>query len=247
MKCVTLRYIKAWFLLMFVALLITSCALQGEPIAEPPEATNDLEETGVLEELPPSTLFVRPEPVDHPLANELLALVSEFTWGLLFPEFEDVQSIDFYPPEISYNLRQVVFFRNFDLLVADRGVPREEVPLSDAELREISTIRYDDMIAVGREFFGDDFHFAKGESGHEIVPVSDDPSLYISTSERGGGDVIFYFLIDIAEYGNVYIATFMPYWLVVSWHDQTVQSVGFFNPNHDPDFHITSWSNLSSS
>jgi len=246
-----------WFLLVLLVLVIVLSACGGNAVlpeeaqpddeitvpAEPPEQelVVEAEETDEPYELPPGTLFVRPEPVDHPLADELLALVSEFSGVFLFPEFEDVQSIDFYSPEVSFNLNDVIFLRNIDLLAADRGVPREELELSEAELLELSITRYDDMIAVGRQFFGDDFYFAKGEVGRLIVPMSDDPSLYVSIAEWGAPPFTRYLLVDLTEYEEVVAATFLPHWPLISWIDQTITDVAFLNPNPVPDRHHTFW------
>ena len=98
---------------------------------------------------------------------------------------------------------------------------------------------------VGRHFFGDDFVFPQGLVCIDIVPVALDSPFYVGVG-RGGMPTVGYFLLDVAELGDAYTATFLPYFPGPSWDDGAMDGVGFLNPNAAPNFHHTFWPHLHS-
>jgi len=174
-------------------------------------------------ELPPGTPFVRPEPIDHPLAGELSAVVRGFSREFFFPEFEDVYNMPFTSPTLSGNLFVMVWFQRYQQI-------REESGLADEEaFWEASKIHYTELAAAGRRFFGDDFNFPPGVEAFGIVPEAE----YYVPMGRGGIPYVGYFLLDVSEGEGYYTTTFLPFAPNYSWDDGAIVDVGFLNPNSD--------------
>ena len=150
---------------------------------------------------PPGELFLRPEPVDHPLADEVFALVDGFSMMFLFPEFEHPAGLNFLDNSVGATL------------------------YLHANSQGISPVRYDDLIAVGRRFFGDDFTFPKGVAGGLVFLDDDDPDVY-NLDGFGMMHDINYFLLDVTEEGGRITADFLPFILGVEWDDGLVGEDG---------------------
>jgi len=163
---------------------------EPEPPSVPELALEDEPEPVVYHQ------FVMPERVEHEHADAMLALLSDFSVQVGFPEFSSVAEIDHASLSVSTNL--------FDL-----------TPQAVVEWHTI--VRRDDMTEVGRRFFGEEFYFPKDIFAPEIEPFDEQSEYYVFPRGRGGWPPTDYLLLDVSEESENLEATFLPFRLNLSW------------------------------
>ena len=184
-----------------------------------------------------------PPVVDHPYAEEMIQLLTEFSTEALFPEFENLQSLDFWDGwAVSTNLYVLTLWRNEELISQGRGITEEQRQdiLERYGETSSSVARHDDLTFIGRQFFGEDFYFPRGVIAEEIAPLDPDSEYYYFTSARGGVMGLHqYLLVDVIDDANFITATFVPYFLSLVWNldeHYHLQAVQFRNFNFSEDF-----------
>lgn len=181
--------------------------------------------------------FVVPE-VEHIYADEMIQVVKNFGREFVFPEFENIETLDLPSYSVSTNLYRMTVSLNEELLLQGRGVTNAQKEEILKERKDISSIvRCDDMTLIGRRYFGDQFNFPKNLICKEIAPLEHDSIFYTFVNGREMLST-FYLLVDIQEESNFLVATFLPYDLLLDWdwdRDTTVTGIEFFNPNYAED------------
>ena len=171
--------------------------------------------------------FVIPE-IEHPYKDEMVQLLTEFGFMLIFPEFKSIEELDWASAAVSGNLYQLTYHLNNELFSQGGGIEPEEREALE-EVAGASIVRLEDMNTVGRRYFGEEFSFPKNLICETIAPFEADPQYYALTS--GAGLIPFkqYLLIDAQEELNHIIATFVPFAIDNISSDNTINGIDFFN------------------
>lgn len=183
--------------------------------------------------------FIIPE-TEHIHKDKMVQQLDEFSVEVIFPEFQDIEHLDYSSSNVSTNIYQLAYSRNKDLVLQGGGISQDDLEIIEKlvvsnfpENQRHSahrTARRDDMTMIGREYFGEQFEFPVSLIAPEITPLDKSSTYYIFSSLRAEGlPSINYVLLDATEENDMIVATFLPFIVRVNPPDNMVHDIEFFN------------------
>jgi len=208
--------------------------------------------------------FLLPD-VEHPYKFEMIELLTEYSSQALFPEFEDVRSMDF-NERFTTNLMWLtsLYAGNY---FSDRNVSEEEDFPFASELRFLNQglsyeerltlseqftgiphsgmiVHRSNMTTIGRWFFGKDFYFPKDVITDETAPLDPGGEFYHVVRGRGGVWCVFrYLLLDVKDESRYIAASFLPHMVYFDWENPMEEGtaitwINFLNPHGEAEYSI---------